>query len=118
MNELGSIVNELMGHNMCNPMREPLGNPYKDFILITNNGDTKKIEVLVAGVNKEEIEVVVYKNILTIDINESSLFVPESSHGVDCSEYDTSTIKTEIENGILTITLKKKEEFKPKKIKL
>ncbi len=81
------------------------------------------------GVSKESLNVQVDKEILTIE-GTVSLDVPEKMEAryaeVQSSRYrhsftlsqdlDTSRIEAELKNGVLTLTIPKREEVKPRKI--
>ena len=80
------------------------------------HGDVLHINILAPGVEKEDIEVNVYKSAITVECKKETLFTPQFSHGFEIRGYDPETIQSELKNGILHITLKKKEELKPKKV--
>ncbi len=81
------------------------------------------------GVSKESLNVQVDKEVLTIE-GTVSLDVPEKMEAryaeVQSSRYrhsftlsqdlDTSRIEAELKNGVLTLTIPKREEVKPRKI--
>ena len=80
------------------------------------HGDVLHINILAPGVEKEDIEINVYKSAITVECKKETVFVPQFNHGFEIRGYDPDTIQSELKNGILKITLKKKEETKPKKV--
>jgi HSP20 family protein len=95
---------------------------------VTENGDSYLLEVEMPGVNKEGLDISVENNELTITGRRS---LPQLDgtciHRESRSEnfrrafeldpsIDTSKIGAKIEQGILTLTLPKAEQVKPRKI--
>lgn len=90
------------------------------------------IEYAVTGFKKEEIEITVSGNILTIsgtkskeDIKDSVFFIHKSlaqrnfKHPWRIDErQDLNSLKTKLENGLLTITIPVKKQEKARKIKI
>ncbi len=106
--------------------------PQEQFIApvatVTENGDGYKLQVEMPGVNKERLEMWVENNELTI-IGRRAVSAPEGtvvhresrranfrrSFELDPS-IDSSKINATIEQGVLTLTLPKAEQVKPRKI--
>jgi HSP20 family protein len=95
---------------------------------VTENGESYLLKVEMPGVNKEGLDISVENNELTIT-GRRSLPVIEGTliHRESCSEnfrrafeldpsIDMSKIGAKIEQGILTLTLPKAEQVKPRKI--
>ena len=94
------------------------GNYYID----RTNGDTIKLIVNVVGHTPKKVEVEVNEGELTIKANcddSTNPFVNDVNLTFTVGrEYDGTTADAVIENGILTLSLDKKEEMKSKKIKI
>ncbi len=95
---------------------------------VIENGDGYKLEVEMPGVNKEGLDIAVEKNELTITGRRSlpqidgTLVHRESrrenfrrAFELDPS-IDTTKIAARLEQGVLTLTLPKAEQVKPRKI--
>jgi HSP20 family protein len=95
---------------------------------VTENGDSYLLTVEMPGVNKEGLDIAVENNELTITgrrslpVIEGTLIHRESrsenfrrAFELDPS-IDTAKIGAKIEQGVLTLTLPKAEQVKPRKI--
>ena len=88
------------------------------------NDDTYQLAFNVTGIRKEDVSIDVEGNLLKIKgetkYKEDSIFknlVSSVDHTIRISSnYDISQTSAEVENGILLITIPKKEEAKQKKI--
>ena len=90
--------------------------PYKVLYPI---GDTKMIvKVNLAGVGKDNISVTLDKDKVIIELEQDTDFVNAFKLDFDIYGYDKDSLKHSFENGVLVLEFEKKEEFKPKKIKL
>jgi len=96
--------------------------PYGNYYIDRNDVDNIKLIVNVVGHNPKNVEVEVNEGELTIkaDCGDSTNpFVNDINLTFTVGrEYDGTTADAVIENGILTLTLDKKEEMKSKKIKI
>ncbi len=106
------------------PLREMLGyDPFKRFftnvdpqidVIRTESGFD--VEIPVAGFTTDQIDLVIKENILTVTGKSErraftrSLRLPE--------EIDTQTIDAGVENGLLTLTLKRHPNAEPRKIEI
>lgn len=88
------------------------------------NEDSYQIAINVIGIRKEDVSIDVEGNLLKIKgetkYKEDSIFknlVSSLDHSIRIStNYDINQTSAEVENGILLITIPKKEEAKQKKI--
>jgi HSP20 family protein len=99
---------------------------------IFEEGDNLILQAEVPGVGKEELDVRVENNILTLsgerrqqkEIKDEQFHRLERSYGKFVRSFtlpvgiDTERIKAEFKDGLLTLTLPKAEEAKPKRIKV
>jgi len=94
---------------------------YKFRTLVEEEDDAYIVTAQVPGMNKDDISIEVKDGIITIDgkkeirANMDSTIHREFSVGDDINE---SKASASIEDGILTLTLPKKEKKKPKTIKI
>ncbi len=94
--------------------------------------DKVVIEAEIPGVNKEDIKINVEDNVLTIKaekkkeekVKDKDIIYEEIAYGMYAREIelphtvDTEKIEAVYENGVLKISLPKKEEVKPKQIEV
>ena len=89
------------------------------FKVINPIGDEKIIfKFALPGVKKEDIDITIHNNAVEISSDKDTEFVKKFTHGVSINGYDKDSLKHSFENGVLVLEFEKKEEFKPKKIKL
>jgi len=89
-------------------------------------GDTLELAYSVIGHDPKNVEVSLTQDVIYIkakknveDKSPSNQFVKDIDEAINLSkEYDGTTAFAEIKNGILTISIDKKEEQKPKKINI
>ena len=82
-------------------------------------GGTKMIvKVNLAGVDKDNINITLDKDKVIIELEQDTDFVNAFKLDFDIYGYDKDSLKHSFENGVLVLEFEKKEEFKPKKIKL
>lgn len=99
-----------------------LNEPYVGYS--KQNEDSYQIAINVIGIRKEDVSIDVEGNLLKIKgetkYKEDSIFknlVSSLDHTIRIStNYDINQTSAEVENGILLITIPKKEESKQKKI--
>ena len=108
---------------------EGLWNPAID---IYDSKDTLLIKAELPGVNKEDIELSVHNNVLTIkgekkqekETNEKGFVRSERFYGSFNrtislpADVDAGKVQAEFKNGVLNVTLPKKEEAKKQQIKI
>ena len=95
---------------------------------IKRNGDKFTIEMALAGFSKEDIEVTVTEDMLTVSSNKENSKKDELYKGISYRKFtrnfsmaDDIVVKSvELKNGLLTIKLEREipEEKKPRKIKI
>ena len=76
------------------------------------------VKLALPGVEKEDLDLTVENNKLTITLEKNHEFVSAFTHVIELQEYNEDSIKTSLVNGVLEITLEKKAELKPKKLKI
>ncbi len=117
-NDLSSFFDELERNFM-----RTFGSPMPAFKTdIVDKGDKYILEADIPGFNKEDIEIAVYDNTLTItakhdakkEENNENYIRRERRYGSYTRSFDVSNIKTEeikadYKNGVLTLELPKKE---------
>jgi HSP20 family protein len=89
-------------------------------------GDSLELAYSVIGHDPKNVEVSLTQDVIYIkakknteDKSPSNQFVKDIDEAINLSkEYDGTTAFAEIKNGILTISIDKKEEQKPKKINI
>lgn len=100
------------------------GNDFKklkfpDFKVIKPIDDGKIIfKFALPGVTKEDISIELHPNFVEVSCEKDTEFVGSFKHAVSFNGYDKDSLKHSFENGVLVLEFEKKEEFKPKKIKL
>jgi len=77
-----------------------------------------KVQIAVPGVDKKDLDLTVANNKLTITLEKDSTFIESFKHVIELQEYDEDSIKTSLVNGVLEISMEKKAELKPKKLKI
>lgn len=77
-----------------------------------------KVQLAVPGVDKKDLDLTVANNKLTITLEKDSTFIASFRHVIELQEYDVDSIKTSLVNGVLEISMEKKAELKPKKLKI
>ena len=99
---------------------------------IYEDGDSIVVKAELPGVNRDEIDIQVENNILTIrgerkrekEVKSDNVYRSERFYGAFSRSFtlpvsvDTQRIKAEFKDGILHLTLPKVEEAKPRKIKI
>lgn len=84
---------------------------------IKKEGDTLSLMVLAPQASKDDISLEVENNILKVKITTKDWGEKDTSFVID-DRYDLSNIEANLSNGVLTITIKVKEESKPRKIQI
>lgn len=74
--------------------------------------------IALPGVSKEDLDLTIENNKLTITLEKEYKFVAPFVHIVELQEYNEDSIKTNLVNGVLEISMEKKVELKPKKLKI
>ena len=101
-------------------------------VKISEGDDSFKVEAVLPGLEKDEIDVTYEKNILTIKTesksdkkkSEENMVVLDEHTKSVCSRsfvvrgLDINQAKASLKNGVLELTLPKTEEVKPKKISI
>jgi molecular chaperone IbpA len=113
-------LEEFIYHNKKLPSYPPYN--------IKKDGENFTIEMALAGFSKDDIEVTVTEDILTISSNKESSKKDELYRGISDRKFtrnfsiaDDIVVKSaELKNGLLTIQLEREipEEKKPRKIKI
>ena len=115
---LNNLIDEMVNKRPCHLPTPSSGNHYID----RTDDDNIKLIVNVVGHNPKNIGVEVTEGELTIKASEGKSknpFVNDVNLTFTVGrEYDGTSTDATIENGILTLTLDKKEEMKSKKIKI
>lgn len=95
---------------------------------IRQDADAYTLEIEVPGVAKDGVDITVEDNLLTVTaqravVNEPGRVVHRESRGADYRRsfeldpaIDTETIGANLEQGLLTVRLAKREALKPRKI--
>ncbi len=106
------------------PLREMLGyDPFRRFfsnvdplidVIRTENGF--EVEIPVAGFKTDQIEIVVKENVLTLTAKSERRAFTRSLKLPD--EVDTQNIDATVENGMLSLTLKRHPEAQPRRIEI
>ncbi len=99
---------------------------------IYETGDSLVLKAELPGINPDEVEIRVEDNTLYLkgerkfekEVKEENLHRVERSYGTFTRSFalpntiDADKVKAEYENGILTLTMPKREEAKPRTIKI
>jgi HSP20 family protein len=96
---------------------------------VSENNDTLTVEAELPGFSKDQISVSVEQGVLTIEAkreekaDEGQPHLRERTYHVSRrfslpTAYDTSSVDAKLENGVLTLTLPKREEVKPRRIEV
>jgi HSP20 family protein len=99
---------------------------------IFETGDSLVLKAELPGINPDDVEIRVEDNTLYLkgerkfekEVKEESLHRVERSYGTFTRSFalpntiNADTVKAEYENGVLTLTMPKREEAKPRTIKI
>lgn len=130
--ELGQSVEEKIEHGL-EVAKDTFANvaSHLPFANLAKKGnDTFKIEIDLPGVKKEDIDLQIEENILTIkavrkmknEVNKDDYYLCESNFGIISRSFvlpegiDTSKVDAKYEDGRLYVTLEKEESRKAKSI--
>ena len=84
---------------------------------IKDNGDVYTVSIELPGYKKGDVKAEVNDGILTVTAEKDGKTSYQNSFSIK-SDVDTKSITANLEYGILTLTLPKKEVSKPRKIKV
>ena len=84
---------------------------------IKDNGDVYTVSIELPGYKKGDVKAEVNDGILTVTAEKDGKASYQNSFSIK-SDVDTKSITANLEYGILTLTLPKKEVSKPRKIKV
>ena len=84
---------------------------------IKDNGDVYTVSIELPGYKKGDVKAEVNDGILTVTAEKDGKTTYQNSFSIK-SDVDTKSITANLEYGILTLTLPKKEVSKPRKIKV
>ena len=127
--------NELFNHTFARAFgdpQEPAQHAWVPPVDIYETGDSLVLKAELPGVNPDDVEILVEDNTLYLkgerkfekEVKEESLHRVERSYGTFARSFvlpntiDSDKVKAEYENGILTLTMPKREEAKPRTIKI
>ena len=105
--------------------------PFKDFFTtfdkvfdderritdIKDSGDVYTVAIELPGYKKGDVKVELNDNLLTVTAEKEDKTTYKNTFSIK-SDVDTKSIVADLEYGILTLTLPKKEVSKPRKIKV
>ena len=105
--------------------------PFKDFFTtfdkvfdderritdIKDSGDVYTVAIELPGYKKGDVKVELNDNLLTVTAEKEDKTTYKNTFSIK-SDVDTKSILADLEYGILTLTLPKKEVSKPRKIKV
>jgi HSP20 family protein len=125
-------VNRLFNETLDRSSEEGNLTPWAPAVDIHETGHELVVKADLPGVQPEELDVRVENNILTIrgerkfekKVNEDNYLRVERSYGSFsrsfslASTVNTEAIKAEYKDGVLTLSIPKREEAKPKQIKV
>jgi HSP20 family protein len=84
---------------------------------IKDNGDVYTVSIELPGYKKGDVKAEVNDGVLTVTAEKDGKTSYQNSFSIK-SDVDTKSITANLEYGILTLTLPKKEVSKPRKIKV
>ncbi len=84
---------------------------------VKDNGDVYTVSIELPGYKKTDIKAEINDGTLTVSAEKDGKISYQSSFSIK-SDVDTKSIAANLEYGILTLTLPKKEVSKPRKIKV
>lgn len=84
---------------------------------VSYNEDDVVIKLAVPGVKKKELEITVQKGVLTIKLHANKDFVSSFCRDYNIEDYDSDNADINLADGVLSISMDKLEEAKPKKLK-
>ena len=84
---------------------------------IKDNGDVYTVSIELPGYKKGDVKAEVNDGVLTVTAEKNGKTSYQNSFSIK-SDVDTKSITANLEYGILTLTLPKKEVSKPRKIKV
>lgn len=105
--------------------------PFKDFFTtfgkvfddehritdVKDNGDVYTVSIELPGYKKGDVKLEINDNTLTVNAEKEDKSAYKNTFSIK-SDVDTKSITANLEYGILTLTLPKKEVSKPRKIKV
>jgi HSP20 family protein len=124
-NDVLGLKNIVDGYFETN--RERVGYPP---VNLFENGDTIKAEIIVPGADRSDIQLEIVENTLNISFTkkaetESTEFIRRERGSGKFSKsirmpfsVNPDSINAELKNGILTVTLEKSDQAKPRKIEI
>lgn len=77
-----------------------------------------ELKMAIPGIDKKDIDVTLAEGRMEVVCEVSNEFVEPFKHEFSILSYDINSLKHSLVNGVLEIRMEKKEEFKPKKLKL
>ena len=77
-----------------------------------------EFKLAIPGLDKTDIELILSEDNITVGTDKSNEFIDPFWHEFSILSYNKDSLKYDLVNGVLTIKLEKKEEFKPKKLEL
>ena len=112
--------------------QEPTQHAWVPPVDIYETGDSLVLKAELPGINPDDVEICVEDNTLYLkgerkfekEVKEENLHRVERSYGTFTRSFalpstiDSDKVKAEYENGILTLTMPKREEAKPRTIKI
>lgn len=85
---------------------------------IENEDEKFLIKYALPGVEKDDLELTIQRNILMVELKKDTTFVSAFTNNLKLDTFDEDTIKTNLVNGVLEIHMEKKAMEKPKKLKI
>lgn len=126
-NDFNRVLNHFFNDNMQS-MRTPTNRPAAN---VKETDDSFVLELAVPGLTKKDIHINIEKNLLTVSaekevttkegetVKRSEFSFNEFKRSFQLPEtVDTELVKAKFKNGVLSITLPKKEEATPRQIEI
>jgi HSP20 family protein len=127
---LGQELDRLFDASLSGPASGGYPNSYVPALELRENKDNVYVSVELPGVDKKDVEVTLHDGVLTVsgerkqetEVKEGEYFRTERSYGrfqrqvALAQPVDADAVKAAYKDGVLTITLPKTPEAKPKPI--
>lgn len=134
LNTVNRVVEDLFGE-LARPVyegQETTGRPWQPLVDIVETGQAYEVRAELPGIFREDVQLSVENNVLTLsgerkfekDVNKENFHRIERAYGTFsrsftlASRVDAERVGAKYENGLLTVSIPKAAEARPRKIEI